>query len=200
MGEIVAAVGPHLLWMLFLLGVVALLGPARIRQLLARLSSVEVSGVRINLASEVKSAGIERNMTVTREASEAVAARLQVVRPRMAEARFLWIDDYPENNKVEMRILKALGATIDLARSDEEARTRLNSAVYDIVLSDINRGGQADAGVRFLDEALGAILNPKVIFYVADAKEPPRGAYGITTQPDGLMDLIASALMEARRT
>lgn len=199
MTDIVAALGPPGLWVLFLTGMVLLVGPARIRELLSRLSRIQLSGVRIELESGLASAAAARGMAVPRKVRTEVAERLRVVNARMVKSRFLWIDDNPEGNVAELKILKALGATIDLACSDEEARQRLNGAVYDIVLSDIRRGGREDAGVRFLREVTNAILGPAVIFYVGDAKGTPPGAYGITTRPDELMHLIVDALLERSR-
>ena len=196
MGDVVTALGPHVLWLLFLTVMVLLVGRADIRQLLARVSSVGISGVRIDLESAMASAGAERDMDVPLEARKQVAERLRRVTPLLAQSRFLWIDDNPVWNAEEMRILKTLGATIDLARSDEEARQHLSRSVYDIVLSDIRRDGKADAGIRFLEVAASAILSPKVIFYVSESKGKPLGAYGIATRPDKLMGLIADALLE----
>ena len=109
-------------------------GRPDLRKFLGRVRKVEVAGVRIDLAQELASAGAARNVSVSMEAGERVAERLRLIRPRIAETRFLWIDDNPQGNVAEMRILKALGASIDLARSDEEAADRLNVAVYDIVV------------------------------------------------------------------
>ena len=97
---------------------------------------------------------------------------------------------------IELRILKALGATVDLARSDKEAHKRLRGAVYDLVLSDIGREGRERAGFEFYPELEKAILEPSVIFYTWGRTEgTPAGAYGMATQPNELMQLIVGALL-----
>ena len=194
MGDVIAALGPHLLWALFLAFVLSRVGWTTIREVLTRVNAIEFGGIRIGIESAVASAAAARDVKISRQASRAVAERLRRAHSLLAATRLLWIDDNPTGNEAEIGILQSLGATIDLARSDDEARERLNGAVYDIVLSDIKRGERGDEGVRFLPVATGAILAPAVIFYVAESKGTPEGAFGITTRPDELMHLIADAL------
>ena len=193
-GDLIAALGPHVLWVLFLAIVLWRVGGTTIRDVLSRVNLVEFGGVRVGIESAVKSAAAVRDVKVSPQARRAVAERLRLTQPRLAATRFLWIDDNPGGNEAEMRILKSLGATIDLARSDDEARERLIGAVYDIVLSDIKRGERGDEGIKFLPVATAAILEPAVIFYVGESKGKPEGAFGIATRPDELMHLIVDAL------
>ncbi|MDD9962632.1 MAG: hypothetical protein OXU70_11125 [Gammaproteobacteria bacterium] len=194
MSEVAAALAPHLLWALVLAVVLWCVGGTAVRDVLSRVKGVEFGGVRIDIESAVESAAAAQDVEVSRRASRAVAERLRRAQGRVAAMRLLWIDDDPTGNAEEMRILKGLGATIDLARSNKDARERLAVAVYDIVLSDIKRGEQGDEGIRFLPEALDALLSPPVIFYVAESKGTPNGAFGIATRPDELMHLIVDAL------
>ena len=192
--DVIAALAPHVLWMLFLGFVLWFVGGNTLRDLLSRVNSVEFGGVRIGIESAVQSAAAQRHVRVSPETTREVAQRLRRAQPLFAATRFLWIDDNPTWNTAEMRILKGLGATIDFARSNAEARERLSGAVYDIVLSDIDRGERGDEGIRFLPEALGGMLDPTVIFYVAESKGTPEGAFGIATRPDELLHLIVDAL------
>ena len=194
MGEVVAALAPHVLWALVVGLMLWRVGATTIRDVLSRVKGVEFGGVRIEIESVVKSAAAARHTEVSPQASRAVAERLRRAQERVAATRLLWIDDHPTGNTEEMRILKGLGATIDLAVSSDEARERLAAAVYDIVLSDIERGKQGDEGIRFLPEVSDALLSPPVIFYVTVSKGTPKGAFGIATRPDELMHLIVDAL------
>lgn len=192
--EVMAALAPHVLWAIVLVCVLRLIGWSSIRYVIESVKTVEVAGVRVAIESGMRSAAEARNVPVGSEETSIVAARLNKAQRRLAATRLLWIDDYPAGNNAEMGILKDLGATIDVARCDSEARERLNGAVYDIVLSDIRRGETEDAGIRFLPEASGAMLEPPVIFYVGESKGTPDGAFGIATRPDELMHLIVDAL------
>ena len=143
------------------------------------------------------SAAVARQINVPRKATREVADQLRVARGRIAAARILWIDDNPENNLIELRILKALGATVDLAGSDKEALKRLRGAVYDLVLSDVGRGGRECAGFEFFPDLEKTILKPPVIFYTWGMSEgKPAGAFGMTSRPDELMQMIADALLQ----
>ena len=194
MSEVAAALAPHLLWASVLAVGLWRVGGISVRDVLSRVKGVEFSGVRIDIESAVESAAVAQNVTVSRRASRAVAERLRRSQGRVAATRLLWIDDEPNGNKAEMKLLKGLGATIDLAHSSKDARERLAAAIYDIVLSDIKRGERDDEGVRFLPEVSAALLEPPVIFYVTESKGTPEGAFGIATRPDELMHLIVDAL------
>ena len=194
MVDVVAALGPHVLWALFLAFILWRVGGRALRDVVSRVTGVKFAGIRIEIESAVESAASARKVSVSSQAKKAVAERLRLAQPRLAASRFLWIDDNPIGNSTEMRILRDLGVTIDLARSNDQARERLDGAVYDIVLTDIKRGPQGNEGIKFLPTAVGAILEPAVIFYVAESKGKLAGAFGIATRPDELMHLIADAL------
>lgn len=183
-----------MLWVLLLVWVLRRVGWSAIRDVLAKVNSVEFGGVRVAIESGVKSAGEARNVAVPSEQRRIVAERLQMAQPRLARTRLLWIDDFPAGNKAEMKVLKDAGATIDVARSDSDAMKQLARGVYDIVLSDIKRGESETAGIRFLPAIRDVPLVPPVIFYVHDSKGAPDGAFGIATRPDELLHLILDAL------
>ena len=194
MVEVIAVLGPHVLWALLVAWVLWRVGWTTIREVFGRVNVVEVGGVRVRIESGVRNAAAARDVEVPSEERRIIAERLRLAQPRLATMRFLWIDDYPAGIEAEAKVLKALGATIDLACSDAEARKRLDGAVYDIVLSDIKRGQRDDAGIRFLPEVGNAVLAPSVIFYVGESKGTPYGAFGIATRPDELFHLIVDAL------
>ena len=194
MVEVIVVLAPHLLWAVLLVWVLRRVGWATVRDMLERVSEVEVAGMRVAIESGVKSAAEAQNVAVPLEERTIVAERLRKAQRRVAGTRMLWIDDYPAGNKAEMSVLNGLGATIDVARSDSEARKQLDGGVYDVVLSDIKRGESQDAGIKFLPVIRDAPLGPAVIFYVRESKGTPDGAFGIATRPDELMHLIVDAL------
>ncbi|AUH40939.1 P-loop NTPase fold protein [Streptomyces sp. CMB-StM0423] len=61
--------------------------------------------------------------------------------------RILWVDDHPENNTAHVRRLRSLGARIALARDRQEAEQELAVLPFDLLISDITRGGQQSAGL-----------------------------------------------------
>ena len=194
MGEVLTALGPHVLWGLLLVWVLRKVGWSAVRSAILRVKAVELGPVRVEIESGVEAAAAARGVEVPEREKKMVAERLRSAQPRLAMTRVLWIDDVPAGNKAEIGLLNGLGATIDLARGDGEARERLKGAVYDIVLSDIRRGQSRDAGIRFLPEVSDAMLAPPVIFYVRESQGTPGGGFGIATRPDELMHLIVDAV------
>ncbi len=116
-------------------------------------------------------------------------------------ARILWVDDRPELTAGEADAFSALGAAVVRARSTEDALAALDEATFDLIISDIARGGVADAGVEALPRLLERAPGTPIIFYV-DELEPgqgtPSGAFGITNDPEELVHLVFDALERTR--
>jgi CheY-like chemotaxis protein len=113
-------------------------------------------------------------------------------------ARILWADDAPDNNRDECQMLAALGAMVRQVRSTDEALGELHGT-WDLVLSDVDRDGIADAGLQMLGRLPPGA--PPVVFYVGrvDGSKPvPRGAFGIADRPETLLHLVLDVL-ERRR-
>lgn len=78
----------------------------------------------------------------------------------------LWVDDYPSNNEVIIDLYRAQGIKFDLAINTDQAVDLLEKNQYDLIISDIGRGSEEDAGIRMLREInrhFGKI--PPVIFF-----------------------------------
>lgn len=113
---------------------------------------------------------------------------------RVAGQRILWVDDKPQNNAYERKALEAMGLRIDLADSTEAALDRLRRRDYDLVISDMKRGGDVQAGLKLLaaasQEAPGL---PVVVYSLSTALHEQalaHGAKGATASTDELFDLV----------
>jgi len=128
--------------------------------------------------------------------------RAQTIVPALEPgAQVLWVDDHPENNRNERRVLQSLGIFVDEVRSTEEALASLRRASYDLVLSDMARDGDAEAGLRMLSAMRTGGIDVEVIFYVGlinPLAGVPPGAFGITARPDELVHYVLDVL-ERRR-
>ncbi len=116
-------------------------------------------------------------------------------------ARLLWIDDQPESNVAEVKLLGALGITVDTAITSAEARQMLSQFSYNGIISDIQRGGSLTEGITFLASLRETRLFRYTIFYVnnIDATRPlPPGAFAITNRPDQLLHLLMDLLERER--
>src|SRR5262245_25399658 len=74
----------------------------------------------------------------------------------------LWVDDHPENNEKLVALLTGAGCEIQAASSTAEVRELLGRRSYRLVISDMGRGDEPDAGL----ELVGVVrdLAPVVIF------------------------------------
>lgn len=189
---------PHLFWAAVALTIFFVIGPSRIREAFSRATKVGFGGLEVEFKSGIEQAAKAKQIDLPTQLRDQLARRLDRLQHLIASARILWIDDHPDGNAIEMGLLHSLGATIDLASSDRNAKQRLESAIYDLVLSDMARGDDHGAGRKFLPQVKSAMLSPPLIFYVGKPEPLPAGAFGLTVRPDELFNLILDAL-ERRR-
>lgn len=112
----------------------------------------------------------------------------------------LWVDDHPMNNLNERRALEALGITIVLSTSTGDALDQVQKQVFQLIISDLGRPPDSNAGLTLLDK-LRAIGNktPYIIYAGArglttidEAKQ--KGAFGVTNRPDDLFKMVVSVI------
>jgi len=128
--------------------------------------------------------------------SEAVTSR--VIR-RASSARVLWVDDRPDNNIFERQSLEALGISITLALTTDEALDRIRTQTFDAIISDMGRPQDPQAGYTLLEKLRAMGNNAPYIIYassrapehVAEARR--RGAMGCTNRADELFQMVLAA-------
>jgi DNA-binding NtrC family response regulator len=116
----------------------------------------------------------------------------------------LWVDDRPENNRLEQRALRELGLEVQPATSTEEALAVLDRQPFDVVISDMGRPPDPRAGYTLLEKMRERNdRTPFVIYagsrapeHVAEARQ--RGAIGTTNRSSELVQLVAQALNSRR--
>lgn len=189
---------PHAIWGAVVLIIIAMIGPKRLANALLNARKISFGGLEIELKSDIASVVQARGAPVLPQLEGQVARRAERSLSLTTGARLLWIDEHPKNNANEIKLLKRLGVQIDLASSDDIASKRLAQAVYDVVLSNMTRANDGDAGEKFLPNILAATLSPMVIFYVGKDRRIPNGALGLTTRPDELLNLLLDALERAK--
>ncbi len=132
----------------------------------------------------------------------------------LSQARILWVDDEPFNNRYVILALEALGTRITNAISTDEAIFFLSNAKFDVVISDMCRQRpRSRCGEIPIDQLDGYVLMqemqdlkplallPPILIYAAydgDEKTPyreirkqsrARGAYAQTNRPIELIQL-----------
>jgi CheY-like chemotaxis protein len=71
--------------------------------------------------------------------ARAAIVRAERVSPAIKGALVLWVDNNPDNNRLEVEILKALGIRFVTALSTKEAMERLERDSYDLIISNVGR-------------------------------------------------------------
>ncbi len=190
---------PHLFWALVLVGVLLWVGRDTVRELLRRVDKVSIAGVELELRDDLEAAATARGQTIGNDALSRAARRLAASGSLTKGAKLLWVDDIPAGIVNESRLFEQAGMDITRALTSTDALAKLDMNNYDLVLSDISRGGDDQAGIHFSDALAGRKSAPPLIFYVGAAKRPcPVHAFGITDRPDELIHLVLDVLARFR--
>jgi CheY-like chemotaxis protein len=120
---------------------------------------------------------------------------------KLYETKVLWVDDFPQNNLYERKSLEVLGIRFTLSSSTEDALEKLKSNEYDLIISDMGRGENKQAGFDLLKEAKKISKTPFIIYSfgvtterIREAKE--KGAFGETSSPRELFQLVIDAIQK----
>lgn len=195
----VIGIAPHVIWGVVALVVMRWIGIDAIRFALARLNKIGVAGLELEFREELEAAVEARGKPAPVGQVGRVARRLVASGSLVRGARILWVDDEPDNNRLEVRPLEAAGASIVFARSTDKAIEAAIHAPFDLVISDIARGDDAGAGLRMPGELAARGVGIPVIFYVGQAQKPaPPDAFGIADRPDELLHLVLDGLARQR--
>jgi CheY-like chemotaxis protein len=111
----------------------------------------------------------------------------------LRSVNILWVDDEPSNNESIMDIYRFQGVKFDLAISTAQALEKLTGNDYDLVISDMGRGSEPDAGLRLLKEINEKIINPPPVFIFSSFKAKTK--FGQRAKDEGAA-LVTSSLRE----
>lgn len=194
---------PNILWIVLVLVLFAVFYKPIRYELLPRLGSFKAFGVEFTFIHDEIDKSAERwNLDISGSDRSLVIRRAQRLAPILQGAQVLWVDDHPDYNVYERRILNSLGIFVDLAKTSAEGLSMLSQNKYDLVISDIKREGVGDVdGFQFLDKMIEDGYDHKVIYYIGNLDKKrgvPPYAFGITDRPDHLLHLIFDALERER--
>jgi CheY-like chemotaxis protein len=121
--------------------------------------------------------------------------------------RILWVDDRPSNNAREIKQLREQGFDVESRTDSSSALEELkqNPGGYDVVITDLKRDFDREAGFKFLRDA-GAAAGSKPSFIVYTLSSNPdldvnarrHGAIGGTNSPIRLFELVNQSMGLAR--
>lgn len=120
--------------------------------------------------------------------------------PLVRDHRLLWVDDQPQGNATEAKLLGRLGVEIEGATSTDGALARIASSPvpFDLVISDWDRGEGEDA-LDLIHRMREADLDIPIVVYTGTqtaerrAQAAAAGIVAVTTEPD---DLLQHVLVE----
>ena len=144
---------------------------------------------------------VRDRFAISDEMASALASRAWRNRRTTKGASVLWIDDVPEANQPLVELLTSIGLRVETVRSSADARVAIGRATPDMLISDIDRGGQPDEGIRFLGTLQRERIVTPMVFYVGFLRrdlEIPPGAFGITNKPAELVQLVLDVLERQR--
>lgn len=121
----------------------------RTRSLDTPAGTINFSEHAIDLLDEAARANDEPMKAETRRG---VLRRLDHAAEYLAGGRILWVDDNPQNNSSLTLLFREFSMEVETALSTEEALAKLRSRSYDILITDLGRGEDPDAGNTLLQE------------------------------------------------
>jgi CheY-like chemotaxis protein len=213
-----------IVWPAITLFILLRFGPA-LREFIANMSEfslkapgIEASGRRqqVEAAAALAAASVSHPAAAdapedaARDARAAVQIVADVVTPRvMRRARqstILWVDDRPDNNINERQALEALGISIVLSTSTDDAFDRLKRSSFDAIISDMGRPPDPKAGYTLLDKLRASGDQTPYIIYAGSrspehqAEARSKGAIGCTNRPNELFQMVLEVLGRWRET
>ncbi|MET8678021.1 P-loop NTPase fold protein [Streptomyces sp. NPDC004647] len=116
--------------------------------------------------------------------------------------RILWIDDNPDSVEFEAEGMRRAGASVAIVKDRAEAERHLAAEGRDLLISDITRGTDYDAGFTDVERLRNdGFYSGPVIFYTGrvtparEARAEELGALGVTASPGRLQKLAAGAAL-----
>lgn len=193
---------PSILWIVLGIIIFSLFYKQIRYDILPKLTGIKVMGVGFSFIQNSIDAAIEFgakwHIDVSEKDKTEALERAKRNIDVFNNARILWIDDRPENNRHERRMFRQLRTHVDNATNSADALKLLDIDIYDLVISDIARKDERDDdGIKFLNTFRDQDSNTPVIFYVGNYVQKqgvPPMAFGITDRPDQLLHLVLDAL------
>jgi CheY-like chemotaxis protein len=195
---------PSVLWVMFAIVVYFTLRGTIIQRMVPRLRAVRAFGVEIELASELLDrAQVQRQAVPDPMARRTALGRLEHAAELLRGGKILWVDDHPGGNAPLVELFRSCGIEVELALSTEEADLLFRRRSYDILISDVARGGNPRAGFDMLRLLEQFGMRVPVLIYTGHF-DPEQGldrrVFAATTDPIDLVHYVIDLMERARLT
>lgn len=120
---------------------------------------------------------------------------------KLKRNRILWVDDYPINNESVVNLFEDKNIRFDIALTTKQGLELYKSELYDLIITDMGRGDESDAGLSLLKEL--KLLHCKIpIIVYASCRAIERygdesfrlGAYKVTNGIGSIISVISDIL------
>lgn len=197
--EHVIALIPHVVWAAIILGILIWIGRENLLSVLKRVDKVSVAGLELQFVSRLGAASVARGVNLSTGDLGRASRRLANSVDLLRNCRLLWVDDCPDRIVIESKLLEEAGVSITRVKTTEKAIEELDAHNYDVIVSDIRRGGDPVAGLSFAALLTQRQNSPMLVFYVEELRRPtPETAFGITNDPSELVHLLLDMLSRVR--
>lgn len=79
----------------------------------------------------------------------------------------LWVDDYPINNELVINFLRNKNIHVDIAISTEQGLDFFKQNEYDVIITDMGRGMESDAGIKLIKKLKSMNCRIPIIVYAS---------------------------------
>ncbi len=194
-------VSPGLITASLAVGVVVAYRQA-IQPLLGRMTKFKGIGIEAEFSAKSLDEAIkEHQVKVSENDRKGALKRLHVIAPLLRDARLLWVDDNPASTRNERSLLDGFGVRITTVKTSAQAEQELRENEYLLVITDLNREGKANEGLKFVKRTVASKTNRWTIAYVGTdqcRQSKPAYLFGITNRPDHLIHLICDVIERER--
>ncbi|MEV4159147.1 response regulator [Nonomuraea dietziae] len=143
----------------------------------------------------------ETGPLVSRADRQAVIRRLDHAAVYLKGGRILWVDDLPEGNSHLIALFRQLGMVVDEVTSTDDALVHIDRNGYDLVISDIHRETDGQAGIKMLHAFRARGISLPVIIHAARFN-PTLGVdpmiFGGTNRVDDVVHYVIDVMERVR--
>lgn len=76
---------------------------------------------------------------------------VQIMRKHRVVKNILWVDDFLENNYIIMDLFRSNAINFTTVTNSDEAINALSKSKYDLIITDIGRDNEDDAGIKMIE-------------------------------------------------
>jgi CheY-like chemotaxis protein len=109
---------------------------------------------------------------------------------KKSRPKVLWVDDNPANNETIINVYREQGVEFDIATDTSQALSYISSRNYDLIISDMGRGLDRDAGLLMVRQINRTFQNHPPIFIYASQRAVEN--YGRSARQEGASFVTSS--------